>query len=60
MTDTPQHIQDLQLQIWLSKSLSERLYLALKSNEVIYLFSKEARKQMEKLRKVSQTTISSQ
>lgn len=54
MTDTPQHIQDLHLQIWLSKSLSERLCLALKYNEEIFLFGKEARKQMEKLHQQKQ------
>ena len=48
MTDTPQHIQDLHLQIWLSKSLSERLYLALKFNEEIYLFSKEMREKLQR------------
>lgn len=49
MTDTPQHIQDLHLQIWLSKSPGERLYLALKNNEEMWLFSKHAREQMAKL-----------
>ena len=32
MTDTPQHIKDLQLKIWLSKSPMERLRLTLESN----------------------------
>ena len=29
MTDTPQHIKDLQLQLWLSKAPGERLYQAI-------------------------------
>ncbi|MCW3073404.1 MAG: hypothetical protein JWP69_473 [Flaviaesturariibacter sp.] len=46
MTDTPQHIKDLQLKIWLSKSPGERLHQMLKDNEALYLFWKEAKKQM--------------
>ena len=30
MTDTPQHIKDLQLKLWLAKSPGERLYQAIK------------------------------
>ena len=30
MTDTPQHIKDLQLQLWLERSPGERLYLTIK------------------------------
>jgi hypothetical protein len=37
MEDTPKHIRDLQLKIWLSKSPSERLRLALLDNEALYL-----------------------
>jgi hypothetical protein len=32
MTDTPQHIKELQLKIWLSKSPGERLRLTLEGN----------------------------
>lgn len=32
MTDTPQHIKELQLKIWLSKSPMERLKQTLESN----------------------------
>lgn len=49
MTDTPQHIQDLQLKIWLSKSPGERLLQALKNNEEMFLFAKEGKKAMAKL-----------
>jgi len=32
MTDTPEHIKELQLKIWLSKSPEERLRLTLEGN----------------------------
>jgi len=32
MTDTPQHIKELQLKIWLSKPPGERLRLTLEGN----------------------------
>ena len=38
MTDTPQHIKDLQLKIWLSKSPAERLKQFLIDNEALYKF----------------------
>ena len=38
MTDTPQHIKDLQLQIWLAKPPMERLRQFLVDNEALYLF----------------------
>lgn len=58
MTDTPQHIQNLQLQIWLSKSLGERLHLALEFNEVMFLAGKKAREKMKELsqKKEGETT----
>jgi hypothetical protein len=43
MNDTPQHIKDLQLQIWLSKSPEERLLLTLKSNADMLRFWASAR-----------------
>lgn len=33
MTDTPQHIKDLHLKLWLDKTLGERLYLSIKDIE---------------------------
>jgi len=36
MGDTPQHIKDLQLQIWLSKTPAERLRQFLLDNEVLF------------------------
>lgn len=36
MTDTPQHIKELQLQIWLTKSPAERLLQYLKDNDTLY------------------------
>jgi hypothetical protein len=38
MDDTPQHIKDLQLQIWLSKPPMERLRQFLVDNEALYQF----------------------
>ncbi len=35
MTDTPQHIKDIQLNLWLSKSPGERLYQFLIDNDVM-------------------------
>lgn len=49
MNDTPQHIKDLQLKIWLSKSPEERLLLALKTNEEMYLFAQQAREAMKRI-----------
>lgn len=43
MTDTPQHIKDLQLKIWLSKPPMERLRQFLVDNEALYLAWKKAK-----------------
>lgn len=43
MTDTPQHIKDLQLQIWLSKPPMERLKQFLLDNEALHLFWNKAK-----------------
>lgn len=40
MTDTPEHIKQLQLNIWLSKSPMERLLQFLQDNEALFLFWK--------------------
>jgi hypothetical protein len=44
MKDTPQHIQDLQLKIWLSKPPMERLRQAILDNEAFFEWVKEGRK----------------
>lgn len=36
MTDTPQHIKELQLKLWLSKTPGERLYQFLIDNDKMY------------------------
>jgi hypothetical protein len=36
MTDTPEHIRDLQLELWLSKTPGERLYQFIMDNDVMY------------------------
>ena len=47
MNDTPQHIKDLQLKIWLAKSPGERLRQYLLDNESLFLFWKAAKAQMD-------------
>ena len=41
MTDTPEHIKQLQLNIWLSKPPMERLLQFLQDNEALFLFWKK-------------------
>ncbi|MEQ1676407.1 MAG: hypothetical protein ABL876_06895 [Chitinophagaceae bacterium] len=36
MTDTPKHIKDIQLQIWLSKTPGERLHQFILDNDCMY------------------------
>ncbi len=48
MEDTPQHIKNLQLKIWLSKSPGERLLQLLKDNEELYLFWKKGKEALSK------------
>jgi hypothetical protein len=38
MTDTPQHIKDIQLKIWLSKSPMERLKQMMLDNDALFKF----------------------
>ena len=38
MTDTPQHIKDLQLKIWLAKTPAERLHQLMVNNEALLSF----------------------
>jgi hypothetical protein len=44
MNDTPDHIKELQLKIWLSKTPGERLYQFLVDNDKMYLAIKEFKK----------------
>lgn len=44
MNDTPQHIKDLQLNIWLSKSPMERLKQMMEDNTALMRFWNETRK----------------
>ena len=43
MADTPEHIKQLQLKIWLSKSPAERLKQFLLDNEAFYKFCAKAK-----------------
>jgi len=44
MNDTPQHIKELQLKIWLSKSPAERLKQFMEDNTSLFQFWNKARK----------------
>jgi hypothetical protein len=48
MDDTPDHIKQIQLRIWLAKTPEERLRQFLLDNEALYKFWKDARKQLDK------------
>lgn len=47
MDDTPQHIKELQLKIWLSKPPGERLRQFVVDNEKLFLFWKTAKEQLD-------------
>ena len=36
MSDTPKHVQEIQLKIWLDKTPGERLFQFLTDNDVLY------------------------
>ena len=46
MENTPQHIKDLQLKIWLAKTPEERLTQFLKDNDEMFKFILEAKKSL--------------
>jgi hypothetical protein len=46
MDDTPQHIKDLQLKLWLSKTPGERLRQFVIDNENLFRFWKAAKEQL--------------
>jgi len=46
MNDTPQHIKELQLKMWLSKPPEERLRQFLMDNESLFLFWKAGKEQL--------------
>lgn len=50
MNDTPAHIKELQLQLWLSKPLEERLLQFIKENEAWWQALKEAKENNLKLK----------
>lgn len=49
MDDTPQHIKDLQLKIWLSKPSGDRLLQSITDNEALYLAWKKAKEAQQKI-----------
>jgi len=46
MSDTPQHIKDLQLQLWLSKTPGERLWQFLSDNDAMLNALRDAKKRL--------------
>ena len=44
MDDTPQHVKQLQLQIWLAKPPEERLRITLEDNDALSAFWRELKK----------------
>jgi hypothetical protein len=48
MNDTPQHIKELQLKIWLSKSPGERLKQFMEDNASVFQFWNAAQKSNNK------------
>jgi hypothetical protein len=44
MDDTPEHVKQKQLEIWLSKSPEERIRLTLQMNDELFAFWQEGRK----------------
>ena len=46
MTDTPDHIKKIQLEIWLAKTPEERLTQFLKDNDEMFRFILEAKKNL--------------
>jgi hypothetical protein len=48
MNDTPEHVKQKQLEIWLSKPVEERLRLTLTMNDDLYGFWNAAKKNKAK------------
>lgn len=46
MSDTPQHIKDMQLKLWLEKTPGERLMQFLKDNDEMFKALIEAKKKL--------------
>jgi hypothetical protein len=46
MQDTPEHIKQLQLDIWLSKSISERLERFILDNDALFKIWNQAKQQI--------------
>ena len=46
MQDTPEHIKQLQLELWLSKTMSERMEQFLLDNDALFKLWKQAQQQV--------------
>jgi hypothetical protein len=56
MNDTPQHIKELQLKIWLSKTPAERLKQFMEDNAALFQFWKAAQKSNQKISDLKKET----
>ncbi len=56
MTDTPQHVQEIQLALWLAKSPGERLMQFLTDNDALYKGILDAKKNIQSQSQTEQTT----
>lgn len=54
MSDTPKHIKELQLQLWLAKTPGERLLQFLTDNDIMHLgiIALKKERQMDKEKKI--------
>jgi hypothetical protein len=59
MNDTPQHIKELQLKIWLSKSPAERLKQFMEDNASLFQFWNAAKGTHAKINDAKTKTIDS-
>ena len=48
MTDTPKHIKDLQLKLWLAKTPEQRLFQFITENDAWWKAIKEAKLHLQK------------
>ncbi|CAN5358134.1 hypothetical protein BH11BAC3_BH11BAC3_40440 [soil metagenome] len=47
MTDTPKHVQQIQLELWLAKTPGERLLQFLHDNDILYKAILKAKEQLK-------------
>jgi cytidylate kinase len=57
MNDTPKHIKDLQIKIWLSNTPGERLLQFIKDNQIMFRSWKQAKEEREKEEKTARKDL---